>query len=588
MATKPKQKPKAIEITVETIIDTRKRLWAKYKSLAKDAEFVQAVADKILEDAELREIITAFPHLLIECTFTIVNKSGETVPFFLNEVQKEFISRFVNRKRGKPFFILKGRQQGFTSLITAIQLAYTLTNKNFNGFTVAHRQSDTEAIFNQKAKVPYNRLPDNLKPHEQYNTAKELYFDKVNCSWQVVTATENIGRSRTLHFVHLSECAWYSCPISSIQSGLLQAATKDAIIIYETTVKGYNEAKTLWDSGSCENLFFEWWQSSEYRDSDITELESEQTLKDSWLVQRIKWLKSKGLDNEQIAWYCKTRHGFTDKDLIKQEYPCTAEEAFLTSGNCYFGADGKDRIIERLGAIKGWQPETGYFEYDYNGLKISNIRWVADRQGYIKIYKQPEYGKPYVLGGDTAGEGSDYFTGQVIDNSTSEQVAVFKKLLGEEIYARQMYCLGMHYNKALIAIEINFSTYPQKEIERLGYGNIYLREREDSAKGGVELKFGFKTTTTTRPAALAELAKVVREEVETINDRETLLEMLSFVKDERGKAIAEEGKHDDLVMALAIAHYARPQQSYKVKEQPRAIQKPQLERIGKGKWVVNY
>ena len=47
-------------------------------------------------------------------------------------------------------------------------------------------------------------------------------------------------------------------------------------------------------------------------------------------------------------------------------------------------------------------------------------------------------------------------------------------------------------------------------------------------------------------------------------------EMLTFVKDERGRPAAQEGKHDDCVMALAIAHHIRPQQSAQVQTAPAA------------------
>ena len=45
--------------------------------------------------------------------------------------------------------------------------------------------------------------------------------------------------------------------------------------------------------------------------------------------------------------------------------------------------------------------------------------------------------------------------------------------------------------------------------------------------------------------------------------------MLTFVRDENYKPTAEEGAHDDCVMALAIAHYIRPHQSY-LAEEPEA------------------
>ena len=52
-------------------------------------------------------------------------------------------------------------------------------------------------------------------------------------------------------------------------------------------------------------------------------------------------------------------------------------------------------------------------------------------------------------------------------------------------------------------------------------------------------------------------------ELGLITDFETLGEMLTFVYDEQWRPAAEEGEHDDLVMALAIAHRIRVQQSYK-------------------------
>jgi hypothetical protein len=48
--------------------------------------------------------------------------------------------------------------------------------------------------------------------------------------------------------------------------------------------------------------------------------------------------------------------------------------------------------------------------------------------------------------------------------------------------------------------------------------------------------------------------------------------MINFIKNERGRAEAQEGAHDDLVMALAIAYYIRPQQEYKVKIDVRVLQ----------------
>lgn len=184
---------------------------------------------------------------------------------------------------------------------------------------------------------------------------------------------------------------------------------------------------------------------------------------------------------------------------------------------------------------------------------------------YIKIYEEPIPGHPYVMGGDTAGEGSDSFTGHVIDNSNGKQVAVLKHQFDEDMYAEQMYCLGMHYNKALICIETNFSTFPIKELQRLKYPKLFVRKKEDTYTGKIEDSYGFKTTSVTRPLIIANLVKITRENPEWIVDLETLDEMLTFVRNEKGRAEAQQGAHDDLVMGLAIAYYAGQQQTKEVR-----------------------
>lgn len=205
--------------------------------------------------------------------------------------------------------------------------------------------------------------------------------------------------------------------------------------------------------------------------------------------------------------------------------------------------------------------KTGYFIYDYDGLTISNIRWVNDKGGYIKLYKLPNQLNftGFALGGDTAGEGSDFFTGHVIDAKTGEQVAHLKHQFDADQYTRQMYCLGKHYRDALIGIEANFDSYPIKELQRLGYPKQYTREAQDTYTGKTEKRFGFKTTSLTRPTIISRLIEIVREHCDTINDRETLEELLTIVRNEKGRIEAPEGGHDDDMMGLAIAHEIRDQ-----------------------------
>ena len=205
--------------------------------------------------------------------------------------------------------------------------------------------------------------------------------------------------------------------------------------------------------------------------------------------------------------------------------------------------------------------KTGYFAFDYDGIKIKNIKWVNDKQGYIRLYQVPNVPAftEYCIGGDTAGEGSDYFTGHVLDAATGEQVAVLQHQFDADQYSKQMYCLGKYYNNALIGIEANFDSFPIMELQRLGYMKQYTREAQDTYTGKTEKRFGFKTTSLTRPTIISRLIAIVREHCEVINDKATLEELLTIVRNEKGRIEAPQGGHDDMMMGLAIAHHIREQ-----------------------------
>lgn len=557
--------------TADFLIQKRKDKWEELHSIDYDKKLRQAIADEMLKSAELREEVKRNPEKLIELVFIVVDKNQKTMPFFLNEVQHDFIDTLNKAIEDYEaglitdisLLVLKGRQQGFTTLVTAYQLSCSILNRNFQGFTLADKSDNSEAIFQNKAKFPYSQLPEVLKPTEKFNNRKQLLFEKLNSSWAVDTATKDVGRSRTVNFFHGSECAFWKDGIAPIQGALGEAFTKNCIKIYESTANGYNDYQKMWDSGVHINCFYEWWKTREYRISFHNEEAMQDFLhnvmtKKGWIWDRLRWLKDvKCLDAEQLFWYWNKYDKYLDKDLIKQEYPCTPQEAFLLSGKNVFDTSV---ILERLGRLQ--KPiKTGYFIYDYDGLRMTNIRWVNDRSGYIRIYALPNHPEftEYCIGGDTAGEGSDYFTGHVLDAKTGRQVAVLRHQFDADQYTRQMYCLGKYYKDALIGIEANFDSYPIMELQRLGYPKQYAREAVDTYTGKTEKRFGFKTTSLTRPTIISRLIEIVREHCDTINDKDTLEELLTIVRNEKGRIEAPEGGHDDQMMGLAIAHQIRDQ-----------------------------
>ena len=557
--------------TADYLIQKRKDKWEELHSIDHDKKLRHAIANELLQNPQLLAEVRRYPEKLIELVFIVVDKNQKTMPFFLNDVQHEFIDTLNQAIEDYEaglitdisLLVLKGRQQGFTTLVTAYQLSCSILNRNFQGFTLADKSDNSEAIFQNKAKFPYSQLPECLKPTEKYNNRKQLLFEKINSSWAVDTATKDVGRSRTVNFFHGSECAFWKDGISPIQGALGEAFTKNCIKIYESTANGYNDYQKMWDSGSHINCFYEWWKTKEYRIAFRNEEVKEAFLlnidtKKHWIWDRLRWLRDeKHLDPEQLYWYWNKYDRYLDKDLIKQEYPCTPHEAFLLSGKNVFDTA---IILERLERLQ--KPiKTGYFTYDYDGLRITNIKWVPDKDGYIKIYLKPDMPAvtQYCIGGDTAGEGSDFFTGHVLDAKTGNQVAVLRHQFDADQYTRQMYCLGKYFKDALIGIEANFDSYPIMELQRLGYPRQYTRAAQDTYTGKTEKRFGFKTTSLTRPTIISKLVEIVREHCGLINDRVTLEELLTIVRNEKGRIEAPQGGHDDMMMGLAIAHHIREQ-----------------------------
>lgn len=508
----------------------------------------------------------------IESFCKIRNKAAEIIPLHLNAPQQKLYDAIkAQAKEGKPIrvIILKARQMGFSTLTEAMIFKRTVTKRNVRSGIVAHRDDSTNNLFNM-SKLFYEFLPEPLKPVRKASNARELIFDApngkgLNSGIKCMTAGgDGIGRSDTFQNLHLSELAFWPGDVKATMTGLLQAVPQnpDTMVIIESTANGFDYFKKLWDSAiSGESdyipVFCAWWELEEYRrspDPDFKATREEEEIRALY-----------NLDDAQISWRRWAIKNLCGGDIeqFRQEYPACPEEAFITTGSCIFD---KAALTARLAVL---QPPLRRvcFTYQISGSTLIYTGMQDDERGPVVIYDEPRPGVPYVLGGDTAGDGCDNFAGQVLDNTTGAQAAVLCQKFDEDEYARQMMCLGYYYNTALLGIEVNFSTFPVKECTRLGYPAQYTREAVDTYTGKLQRKFGFRTDSRTRPELIAELVQMARDAPENLRDAATIREMLVFVKNERGRAEAMQGEHDDLVMALGIANRIRSQQSSVIRVQ---------------------
>ena len=504
----------------------------------------------------------------IEEFVKINTKEGNLIQLKFNYPQTVFYEAI--RKQAleyKPIriIVLKARQEGISTATDSIVLSNVVNSSNKKAGIIAHKEDSTKNLYSM-IKLMYDNLPYNFRPSTQYSNAKELIFNNdqgtgLNSSIRCMTAgSSGVGRSYTFHYLHISEYAFWPGNKSETLTGLLATVPDlpDTMVIIESTPNGYEDFKERWDkavAGESEYVpvFLGWNMLPGYQKPyDGFELTPEE--------EELKLIYN--LTNEQIAWRrYKIKSEFNGNiDMFKQEYPITPEEAFLGTGQCVFD---KEIVVNRLEKIKAKKPlRKGQFKYTRDGNDIDNIEWYDDPEGCIEIYEYPKPGYPYVLSGDTAGIGSDEFTGDVIDNTTCNQAACLELITDEDLYAEQMYCLGMFYNEALISVENNYSTYPTKTLWNLGYRNQYQREIDNSIVTKTIDKIGWLTTSATRPVLISTIVEFIRENVDKINNVKLLRECLTFIKKPNGKKEAENGYHDDRVMSFGIALMSRDQQAY--------------------------
>ena len=511
----------------------------------------------------------------IENCLKIKTKSGTVVPFRLNDAQRKLYAVAKRQQdAGKPvrLIILKARQLGFSTLTEGLIFHACATRKNVNALIAAHREDATANLF-RMSKLFYDELPAPVKPMLRASNAQELVFEnpsklrserearpglrsRIRCA---TAGGRGIGRSDTLQCVHLSEYAFWPDGAdgkASTLAGILQAVPSlpGTMVVIESTANGFEDFKERWDAAVAgendfEPVFFAWFENPDYSMPVVPGTE--------WTPEERDLKAAYQLTDEQLQWrrWCIANNCGGSLDMFRQEYPASPGEAFLHSGT---GVFDNEQIVLRLERL----PEpAGRGEF-------TDGEWTESETGAITLYELPEDGVPYVLGGDTAGEGSDYFTAIVIDNVTGRIAAKLRQKYSEPEYVRQIYALGRFYNDALVAIETNFSTYPVMKLQEMEYSNQYSREREDTYTRQMRKSYGFRTDRQSRPRAIANLVEVFSSHPEWFTDRELLEEMLTFCYNEDHRPEALAGKHDDLVMGAAITYAVRHQQRMTVLTEP--------------------
>lgn len=529
------------------------------------------------------------PFLLIDDGYlTIKTKAGDMIPLVLNKAQRK-LHKIVKDlwERGKiiRLWVLKARQLGASTYFEALIYSITSQLENQNATIIADDVKGSNYIF-EMSKLYHEKCPEYLRPGIKRSNEKKLEFDKTHSQILIDTAeNKEAGRKFTFRVVHLSEYAFFRNP-SHLMLGLSQAVPSMArtIIIKETTANGFNFAKEEWDAavnGETDYVpvFIPWYWGEEYRmpvnmgepGTSLSEVNpyhdfiigdpalGELTKDENTLHNQ---MAGEGIDHilERLSWrrWCIRNNCENKIDNFKQEYPSTPEEAFIATGQCFFD---KQVLVKQL------KQETKPL-FKANILK-ENLKWVVRKcdDGDFSFYTEPsDYGQ-YCIGGDAcSGSGLDFATLIARDKQTNDIVATFRAKIDPDELAFRAMQLGNLLNKARVAIENDKFGFAANNKLRTIYGNIYIQRSFNKTENKMIEKFGWDTTAVTRPMMLSQMQEEIREGSLQLKDPILIKECLTFIKNPETKKVeAQEGMHDDTVIACAISGAIRHEEPYRVK-----------------------
>jgi hypothetical protein len=478
----------------------------------------------------------------------IRTKKAEIVPFKLNNAQNVLLAAIIKQiaQTGRVrIIILKARQQGLSTGVGAYLYSRVSQFPAKKAIVVTHKAESTNALFNMTKRFHENNPPI-LKPSTSYSSKKELVFDKLDSSFMVATAGgDGIARGETITHAHLSELAfWKESSARENLNGLLQSIpdADDTAVFIESTANGVTGPfYELWKGAvegvnGYEPVFIPWFLDPEYRTPapkgfDPTPAEEDLAAQHD-------------LDNDQL-WWRRLKINQSGIDLFKQEYPATAEEAFLTTGRPVFDPEALTKRAASLGPIQ-----------ERMGLVFD--KWEPSPVGELHQFMPIESGGNYTIGADVAMgvRGGDFSVAQVLDDQ-KKQVATWRGHVHPDYFAEVLFRLGHLYNTAKIAVENNNHGLLTVNLlyKHHHYTNVFTSITEETIDDIETPKLGFRTDAKTKPMIIDGLRASLRIGELQLNDRVTIQELMTYVVKESGKLEAEDGCHDDCVMALAIANH---------------------------------
>lgn len=413
--------------------------------------------------------------------------------------------------------VLKARQIGFTTLMVGYMVWMAMFHGHSLVIIVSQFQSDARDLIADVRDAGLNYLPDWMTARVGItNRSIEVIRFSNGSRVESAAAVSEPARGKTPRLVILDEWARYS------NSGEVWASVQPAISHGGSVI-------ALSTAAGAGTPFHKQWLAAVEGTNGFTPRFY------SWAAFSL---------NRDDDWYAQQKTLMTDTALA-EEYPATAEEAFIYSGHAVFPRSS----IEKQGPIQQgprgrivdgvFKPSVNQFE---EGSELEH--WLS-----------PVPGMAYCAGMDVAGtENHNDFTSIHVVDETGRVCAHWhgnpEDVVDMAVAVREV---AEYYNNAFINIEVNggFGPAVVDLLFRSNYDHFIYQERQSGR--GYEFKPGFYSSPTRKRELMGVLAVALVDGRMCLPCADTLRELSEFEAKPGNKLGAPGAGHDDRVISLALA-----------------------------------
>jgi len=489
---------------------------------------------------------------------SIKTKKGQVIRLRKDDAfawaQRAYVAKIeydFNHEKPIRLIILKGRQLGLSTITEAVLFLWAFLFPGTNALVLSTERDDSNYLFSMTKRY-WEMGPFRADFQTRYDREGYLEWKGLESSIIADTATKkDPGRGKTLRAVHCSEVARW--PDGTIDvSGLTESVPEEpgTIVVLESTAEGvggyyYETWMSACDPDSDSMftpMFFPWFLHEEYanRNHQLTFADLDEDERD--LLAQFP----DHMTLAKLAWRRRKIASFGNLDKFHEEYPCTPEEAFLSTGSNVFDLP-KLRLC--------YEPDVDCdrgFLFNDNG----QMSFQPDPGGKLWVYQYPDPRKKrqYAVAIDpTLTLEGDPACIQVIDRATMEQVAVWHGHTDPKTLGNKVLELCYFYNMAMANTEIQGGGSNILTVLRdNNYPYIWFDRRPDRVRRS-NATLAWSMSRGNKSWAVGTTQGLVKRLGVTIHHPATYYEMTQYILQEDGTwGPARRSGHDDCVTSLMV------------------------------------